>query len=190
MLTYSHVPHKVTKWGKHLMDKTRRMIMKAVYPGTFDPITNGHLDIIARASAMFDEVVVLIMQNPAKKCMFSEAERITMIQKSVEGLPHAERISVMCGNGLTVSFAESIGASAIIRGIRAVSDYEYELMQATANMYLNSSIETFLMIARPEYSFLSSSVIKEIGIHNGSIRGLVPESIHDHIAEELKNRSR
>jgi pantetheine-phosphate adenylyltransferase len=94
----------------------------------------------------------------------------------------------MIGSGLTVEYAASIGASAIIRGIRAVSDYEYELMQATANMYLNDSVETLLLIARPQYSFLSSSVVKEIGLNHGDISELVPEPILDRVAKQLGSR--
>ena len=159
--------------------------MKACYPGTFDPITKGHLDIIERASRMYDELVVLIMHNPAKKCMFSEYERKAMIEECIRNLPEGKKITVMIGSGLTVKFAKSIGASAIIRGIRAVSDYEYELLQATANMYLDDSIETMLMIARPAYSFLSSSVVKEIGMNRGEIAGLVPVEIEQRILDEL-----
>lgn len=159
--------------------------MKACYPGTFDPITNGHIDIIERASEMFDEVVVLIMHNPAKKRLFTEEERKQFIEESVASLPLSHKIKVMIGSGLTVEYAASIGASAIIRGIRAVSDYEYELMQATANMYLNDSVETLLLIARPQYSFLSSSVVKEIGLNHGDISELVPEPILGRVAKQL-----
>lgn len=159
--------------------------MKVCYPGTFDPITKGHIDIIERASRMYDEVVVLIMRNPAKKCLFSEEERRRFIEDSVADLPEAGKIKVMIGTGLTVEYAASIGASAIIRGIRAVSDYEYELMQATANMYLNDKVETLLLIARPQYSFLSSSVVKEIGINHGDITELVPEQILEQVAARL-----
>lgn len=159
--------------------------MKVCYPGTFDPITKGHIDIIERASRMYDEVVVLIMRNPAKKCLFSEEERRRFIEDSVANLPEAGKIKVMIGTGLTVEYAASIGASAIIRGIRAVSDYEYELMQATANMYLNDKVETLLLIARPQYSFLSSSVVKEIGINHGDITELVPEQILEQVAARL-----
>ena len=161
--------------------------MKACYPGTFDPITKGHLDIIERAGRMFDEVVVLIMRNPSKKCLFSEEERKEMIEAAVKDLDGT--ITVMIGTGLTVDYARSIGASAIVRGIRAVSDYEYELLQATANMYLNDRIETMLLIARPEYSFLSSSVVKEIGINRGDISGMVPPAILDLVAEKLAELS-
>ncbi len=169
----------------------RNSIMKACYPGTFDPITKGHLDIIQRASRMFDEVVVLIMHNPSKTCLFSEEERKEMIEESIAGIAHPERVRVMIGSGLTAMFAESIGASALIRGIRAVTDYEYELMQATANMHLNEKIETLLMIARPEYSFLSSSVVKEIGLNQGDFSGMIPAEIYGKVnrAFEAKRKN-
>ena len=160
--------------------------MKVCYPGTFDPITNGHLDIIKRAASLYDEVVVLIMRNPGKKCLFSEAERKSLIEACIRSLPEHERITVEIGSGLTVEYAKSISASAIIRGIRAVSDYEYELLNATANMYINDRIETMLLIARPEYSFLSSSVVKEIGSNGGDISGMVPKEISDIVTAELQ----
>lgn len=159
--------------------------MKACYPGTFDPITNGHLDVIERASNMFDEVVVLIMKNPRKSCIFNEEERKAMIEESVRALPNHDKISVMIGTGLTVSFAESIGAQAMIRGIRAVTDYEYELQTATANLMLNEKIETLFYIARPDYSFLSSSVVKEIALNDGDISQLVPSVILPKIQERM-----
>lgn len=162
--------------------------MKCCYPGTFDPITKGHLDIIERASNLFDETVVLIMRNPKKKCIFSEEERKSMIEKSIADLPNAHKISVVIGSGLTVQFAKKIGAQAIIRGIRAVSDYEYELLQATANMTLDDTIETMLLIARPEYSFLSSSVVKEIAENDGDISGMMPEAIIDEVKEKMVSR--
>lgn len=166
--------------------------MKAVYTGTFDPITNGHLDIIERASHMFDEVTVLIMSNPAKHCLFTMDERREMIEKSLASLPNVNNVSVLVGEGLTVEMARKLGAVAIVRGIRAVSDYEYELKQATANMKLNGSIETMLMIARPEYSFLSSSVVKEIAVYGGDIEGMVPDAIIDGVRqkfERMKNEA-
>lgn len=160
--------------------------MKAVYTGTFDPITNGHLDIIERASRMFDEVTVLIMQNPNKRCVYTALERQTMIKKSLHSIPGVNNVNVLIGEGLTVEMARKLGAVAIIRGIRAVSDYEYELKQATANMKLNPNIETMLIIARPEYSFLSSSVVKEIAAYGGNIEGMVPEAIIDEVREKLQ----
>lgn len=160
--------------------------MKACYPGTFDPITLGHIDVIERASKMFDEVVVLIMYNPRKTCAFTEEERKQMIEESIQDLPNKDKISVMIGTGLTVEFAKSIGAGAMIRGIRAVSDYEYELQQATANLMLNDQIETLFYISRPDYSFLSSSVVKEIALNDGDISKLVPAAILDRVINKMK----
>ena len=158
--------------------------MKAVYPGTFDPITKGHLDIIERAACIFDEVDVLIMVNVRKQCLFTEEERKQMIIDSLQELENKDRINVRIGSGLTVRFAEKLKADAIIRGIRAVSDYEYELQQATANMVLNNKLETVFLIAKPEFSFLSSSVVKEIALNKGDISEFVPAAIIDRVLEK------
>lgn len=157
--------------------------MKACYPGTFDPITKGHLDIIIRAASIFDEVVVLIMNNPRKKCVFSVEERKEMIERCIN-IPN---VKVKIGEGLTVEYAKKINAKVIIRGIRAVSDYEYELQQATANLMLDENIETLFFIAKPKYSFLSSSVVKEIAENGGDISLLVPEEIANIIVDKLTN---
>lgn len=162
--------------------------MKVCYPGTFDPITKGHLDIIIRASKAFDEVVVLIMNNPRKHCMFTEEERIRMIEKSIRSIPGLYNVTVKVGTGLTVQYARSIGCSAMIRGIRAVSDYEYELATATANMMLDEEVETILLIARPEYSFLSSSVVKEIAMNGGDISEMIPTVILHEIMEKMEKQ--
>ncbi len=153
--------------------------MKACYPGSFDPITNGHLDIISRASGMFEEVYVLIMKNPKKTCLFSEEERKNMIEKSLPA--DMKNVKVKIGEGLTVNEARRLGCGAIIRGIRAVSDYEYELQIATANMMLGHEIETIFLIAKPQYSFLSSSVVKEIASYHGDILNLVPYQIAEEV---------
>ncbi|NCB33484.1 MAG: pantetheine-phosphate adenylyltransferase [Erysipelotrichia bacterium] len=162
--------------------------MKACYPGTFDPITRGHINIIERASRMFEEVDVLIMVNPRKQCTFSEEERKDMIEQSIQNLTTKDRIRIMIGSGLTVDYADKIGAGAMIRGIRAISDYEYELQQATANLMLNDRIETLFFIARPEYSFLSSSVVKEIASNGGDVTELIPAEIHDEVIQKLQKR--
>lgn len=162
--------------------------MKACYPGTFDPITNGHLDIIERSSHVFDEVDVLVMSNPRKVNVFSEEERKEMIEKSLTMLPEVKNVHVRIGEGLTVDFARKIGAAAIVRGIRAVSDYEYELQQATANQMLNDTIETLFFIARPVYSFLSSSVVREIAANGGSIQSMVPAAICSMVMQKLERR--
>lgn len=147
---------------------------KAMYPGSFDPITFGHLDIITRASKVFDELVIVIMQNPHKVNTFSVEERVKMLNKVTTDL---KNVSIQVGDGLTVDFASKIGASVLIRGIRAVMDYEYELQQATANMILSSQIETIFLVSRPKYSFLSSSVAKEVGVNHGDLSAFIPEVI-------------
>ena len=161
--------------------------MKACYPGTFDPITIGHLDIIERAAKKFDELDVLIMKNPRKNSSFTEEERKELIEKSISSLPCKDKIHVLIGNVLTVDFAKKINAGVIIRGIRAVSDYEYELQQATANQMLNEDIETLFFIARPKYSFLSSSVVKEIALNGGDIREFVPLEVVEIVEKKLRN---
>ena len=163
--------------------------MKACYPGTFDPITKGHLDVIERASKMFDELDVLIMRNVRKQSTFSEEERLHLIEEAVRTLPEHDNIHVVIGTGLTVEMARKIGAKSIIRGIRAVSDYEYELQQATGNQVLAPEIETVFIIARPEYSFLSSSIVKEIAYYNGDISSFIPDVILDEIREKLARQS-
>lgn len=138
----------------------------AIYPGSFDPITKGHLDIIQRASTIFDKVIVVIMKNERKKYLFSEEERLDMIQHAC-----AEMKNVQCevGHGLTVRYAQEKNACAMIRGIRAVLDYEYELQTATANMWLDGNVETIFFLAKPEYSFISSSTVKEIASHKENV---------------------
>lgn len=147
---------------------------KIVYPGTFDPITIGHLDIIERAAKLCDELIIAIMHNPAKKTSFTIDERIEMIEKAVS---HVKNVKVLAGEGLTVELAEKLGARALVRGIRAVMDYEYELRTATANLNLNPEIETIFLVSRPEYSFISSSVIKEIAMNHGRISDLVTPEV-------------
>lgn len=162
--------------------------MKACYPGTFDPITNGHIDIIFRASRMFDELVVLIMNNPRKTCLFSPQERKELIEESLRSLDMGN-VKVEIGSGLTVNFAKEIGCQVMIRGIRAVSDYEYELQTATANLALDPSIETLFLIAKPEMTFLSSSVVKEIALNGGDIGFMVPEEIIEPVMKKMSGNS-
>lgn len=155
--------------------------MKAIYPGSFDPITYGHVDIIERASEVFDELVIVIMQNDDKHALFTEEERAEMCRKSTA---HIKNVSVMIGSGLTVDFAKKIGATILVRGIRAVTDYEYEMQLATANMALNSEIHTVFLVAQPQFSFLSSSTAKTIAKNKGDLRFFVPECV----AEELEKK--
>ncbi|HHX07120.1 MAG TPA: pantetheine-phosphate adenylyltransferase, partial [Erysipelothrix sp.] len=133
--------------------------MKAIYPGSFDPITNGHLDVICRATKVFDEVIIAIMNNPQKQSTFSIEQRVEMIEQAIVD---EKNVSVITDDGLTVELARKVGASAIVRGIRAVTDYLYELQSATANMMLAPEVETIFFVSKPEYSFISSSTVKEI----------------------------
>ena len=156
---------------------------KAMYPGSFDPITNGHLDIIKRASKIYDEVIVAIMENVAKRATFSAIERRSLIESCIKDMPN---VRVIIGEGLTIKLAKKEGCSIIIRGIRAVADYEYELSLATTNMKLDNEIETVFLVARPEFSFMSSSIAKEIAHYDGDISGLIPEIIKDEVLDRLK----
>ncbi len=157
-------------------------MIKAIYPGTFDPITVGHLDVIERAAKVYDKVVIAVMENRSKTCTFTKEERVKMIEKCVRKIPNVE---VVAGDGLTVDLAERFGCRVIVRGIRAVSDYESELALATANMTLNSEIETVFFVSKPELSFLSSSVAKEIAYFNGKIDTYIPEQIIEEVSKKL-----
>lgn len=154
---------------------------KAIYPGSFDPITFGHIDVISRAAGIVDELVVTIMENVDKNCTFSVKERIEMIQEAVANMPN---VTVDSSTGLTVDYAHRINAKLLIRGIRAVMDYEYEMQQATANMMLDHEIESIFLVSSPEYSFLSSSVVKNIVANQGDVSYFVPP----YVALKLKER--
>lgn len=147
------------------------MKIRAVYPGTFDPVTNGHLDIIQRSSALFDHVIIAILRNTDKQPLFTVKERVEMLKEVVRGL---KNVSVTTFGGLLVEFVERKRASVIVRGIRAVSDYEYELQMALMNRRLSSNVETVFMMPAEAYSYLSSRLVKEISQLGGSVRGLVP----------------
>ena len=156
---------------------------KAIYPGSFDPLTNGHLDIIKRASMVFDELYVAVMINKSKTCTFSLEERIDFIKRCTDDI---KNIKVVSSNGLTVDMAKKLDCNVIVKGIRAVSDYEYELAQATGNMMLDSNIETCLLVSRPELSFLSSSITKEIASFGGDVSKFIPDIIIDDVVNRLR----
>jgi pantetheine-phosphate adenylyltransferase len=150
------------------------MKTKAVYPGTFDPVTNGHIDLIQRGAALFDHLYVAILSNAEKTPLFSVEERVEMLEEAVR---HCRNVSVTTFEGLLVDYAEKIGASVIVRGIRAVSDYEYELQMAMMNRRLSSRVETVFLMPAEAYSYLSSRLVKEISQLGGSVRGLVPREV-------------
>lgn len=152
----------------------------ALCPGSFDPVTNGHLDIIERAARHFDEVLVAILRNPQKEPLFSVEERYAMLTKSVSHLPNVEVDSF---EGLLVTYARSKSVSVILKGLRAVTDFDYEIQMAHMNNRL-SGIDTFFLPTRTEYSYLSSSLVRDVVRHGGDIEGLVP----DHVLGALKER--
>ncbi len=155
----------------------------AVYPGSFDPFTNGHLDILDRASRLFDHVIIGVLVHPEKKCLFSPEERVNMITDIVREYDNVRAIHF---NGLLVDFCRSAGACAIVRGLRAVSDYEYELQMYSVNRQLSEDLETVFLMSSPEYSFLSSSIAKEVARYNGSVKDLVPEIVRKKMEERFK----
>jgi pantetheine-phosphate adenylyltransferase len=154
----------------------------AIYPGSFDPVTCGHLDLIERGARLFDRLVVAILRNEQKQALFSVAERIAMAREAVSEYPHVEVDSF---DGLLVEYARRQGAAVILRGIRAISDYEYELQMALMNRRLAPEIETLFMMAGEAYSFLSSRLVKEVIRLGGSVTGLVPPVVEAHLRERL-----
>lgn len=155
----------------------------AVYPGSFDPVTSGHLDIIERASHLVDKVYVVIMQNPNKRNTFSVEERLSMLETVTKAFANVECTADV---GLTVDVAKKLGAKFLIRGIRATMDFEQELQLATANMMLAGDIETIFFITKPENSFISSSTVREIAMNHGDISRFVPEEIVDTIKKKYE----
>ncbi len=157
-----------------------------IYPGSFDPLTLGHLDIIKRAAAMFEKLIVVVMSNPNKHCSFSPEERKAMILKSVAEIPNVE---VDCSDGLLAEYAREKNASAIIKGLRAMSDFEYEFQMALTNKKLNPEVETLFLTTGTQYMYLSSSMVKQIVSMNGDISDFVPSEIYDDIVERLGKKS-
>ncbi|MEF9933662.1 MAG: pantetheine-phosphate adenylyltransferase [Clostridium sp.] len=159
----------------------------AVYPGSFDPITNGHLDIIQRSAKVFDKLIVAVLENPEKKShLFNVSERVDLIKKATS---HIDNIEVESFMGLLVNYVESKGANIIVRGLRAISDFEYEFQMTLMNRKLSPDIETFFMMTKTDYSYLSSSAIKQVAYFGGSIEELVPECIIDDIYQKIKQGS-
>jgi len=157
------------------------MGLLALCPGTFDPVTNGHLDIIQRASRSFDAVVVAILENPSKAPLFDLHERVSMLKEAVADFEHVE---VEAFSGLLVEFAKSRGIRMIVKGLRAVSDFDFELQMAQMNRKL-TGVETFFVPTSPQWSYLSSSLIKEVVRFGGDVSGLVPDFVRDRLQDKL-----
>ena len=157
----------------------------AVYPGSFDPITNGHMDILVRASGLFDRVIVAVGQHPTKRGFFSAAERAELIARSAAGLPNVEVAQV---EGLVVDFCRARGAQVIVRGLRASSDFESEFQMGLANRDLAPSLETVFLIPEPAQMFVSSSLVREIASHGGDFARFVPEPVAQAMAARSGER--
>ena len=154
----------------------------AIYPGSFDPTTNGHLDLIERGAKIFEELVVAILRNSEKTPMFTVAERLEMLRELTAGL---KNVRLDTFDGLMVDYASRVKAKAVLRGIRAISDYEYELQMALMNRKLRPELETVFMMPAEQYSYLSSRLVREVAQLGGSIKGLVPEMVEQRLKEKL-----
>jgi len=169
-----------------MMAKANKPEHIAVYPGSFDPVTNGHLDIIHRAAKHFDHVIVAVLNNSSKKPLFTVEERKNLLIEVTKDIPNVE---VDTFRDLLVNYMKQKNASIIVRGLRAVSDFEYELQLASTNSKLNDQVETFFMMTNPQYSYLSSSIVKEIAQFHGNVTDLVPEVVEQALREKYSSRT-
>ena len=158
---------------------------KAVCPGSFDPVTNGHLDIVARAAKLYDEVTVAVLTNRSKQSLFTLDERMDMVREATAGYGH---IVVESFGGLLVDFCRERDIPVIVKGLRAVSDFDYELQMAQMNFSL-ADVETVFLSTNPLYSFLSSSLVKEVATYGGDVSGLIPETVAKRMSQRLANRA-
>lgn len=159
-----------------------------IYPGTFDPITYGHLDVLERALNLFDEIIITIAINPSKKPLFSLEERVQLIETALKDNPEGHRVKVQGFDGLLVDFARQKKASALIRGLRAVSDFEYELQMALMNRRLADEITTVFMMPHEKYTYLNSTIVKEVSRLGGNVSNFVPKNVQEALNKKLKNR--
>ncbi|MCD6489478.1 MAG: pantetheine-phosphate adenylyltransferase [Thermodesulfobacterium sp.] len=166
-----------------MIEKNKKI---GIYPGTFDPITNGHLDIIKRALKLFDLVIVAVGENPQKTPLFSAEERVSLVKEAVKELSESDKIEVEAFSGLLIDFAQKKSASAIIRGLRAVSDFEYEMQLALINRKLSNNIDTIFLLTSLKWIFLSSSIVKEVAKFGGNIDDLVPRVVAEKLKEKFK----
>jgi pantetheine-phosphate adenylyltransferase len=157
----------------------------AIYPGSFDPITNGHLDLVQRAAKLFDRVIVAVAENDGKKPLFTLPERVEMVKTSLQAIPGAEADSF---DGLLVEYVDKQGGQAIIRGLRAVSDFEFEFQLALMNRKLNERVETIFMMPKDTYTFLSSRIVKEIARLGGDVGSFVPKHVRLALAAKFKQK--
>jgi pantetheine-phosphate adenylyltransferase len=158
---------------------------RAVYPGSFDPLTNGHLDLIERSLRIFDEVVVAVVTNPAKSALFTDQERVEMIREATRGF---REIEIVIFDGLLVDLVAKVGGRAIVRGLRAISDFEYEFQMALMNRKLREDVETVFMMPHEAYSYISSRLVKEVASYGGAVTGLVPPAVERRLLARFPRR--
>jgi len=159
------------------------MLKRAIYPGTFDPITNGHIDIVTRAASMFDQVILAIAASPSKKPLFDLDERVALAESATANLPN---VDVVGFSDLMANFARTQQANILIRGLRAVADFEYEMQLAHMNRHLMPELESVFLMPSKEWSFISSSLVKEVARHAGDVTHFLPENVHQALLARLK----
>ena len=162
-------------------------MLRAIYPGSFDPVTNGHIDIIKRAAAISDELIVGVLQNKTKTPLFSVEERVIMLREVTK---HLKNVKIIPFEGLLIEFAKQMDAKVIVRGLRAITDFEYELQMSQTNRKLNSDVETLFLTTSLDYSYLSSTTVKEVASFDGDITQFVPEFVAEKVTEKIKERRR
>ena len=160
-------------------------MVRAIYPGSFDPVTFGHLDVIRRASELFDEVIVGVLHNSQKSPLFSVEERVNILKEVTADIPN---VKIETFSGLSVNFARNCDAKVIIRGLRAITDFEYELQMAQTNHKLEPSVETVFLTTSLEYSYLSSTIVKEVAFYHGDISKFVPDVVRERIREKMNQK--
>ena len=162
-------------------------MLRAIYPGSFDPVTFGHIDIIERAARISDELIVGVLQNKAKTPLFSVEERVIMLREVTK---HLKNVKIIPFEGLLIEFAKKMDAKVIVRGLRAITDFEYELQMSQTNRKLNSDVETLFLTTSLDYSYLSSTTVKEVASFDGDITQFVPEFVAEKVTEKIKERRR
>ncbi len=170
-----------------MVKRTRKT--RAVYPGTFDPVTNGHLSLIERACGLFDELIVAVALNAGKNPFFEFEERIQLIEKSIGKQAYSSQVKVVGFDGLLADLAKHVKASAIVRGLRAVSDFEYEFQMALMNRKLAREAETVFLMPALSWVYLSSTIVKDVAVHGGDVKGLVPSPVYRELAKKVKART-
>ncbi len=155
----------------------------ALYPGSFDPITNGHLDVLERASAMFDSVVIAVLKHPEKKSFLSVEKRVELIKEAVKDM---KNVTVSSFNGLTVEYAKQIGAKFLIRGLRTITDFEYEVQLCQTNQVIAPDIDTVFLSTKPEHNFISSSIVRELSNHKTDISKFVPKNVVKYLQDDVR----